>query len=111
MIEKKVVPEKVYLAAKNNLTIAEIATFAEEIIPQLYMQLAASSLEAAGPMNFIYHGINGNPETKFDLHVAIPIKAKGKPQEKFLYYHTRPFSCAYTDYHGSMAGIKDTLTV
>lgn len=107
MLDKKTVPAKLYLAAKANLTLPELKAYADTAIPTLCAKIEALGLKICAPLEFIYFGIDGKPETRFDLIVAFPINDKKEAAGQFEYYESEPFQCVYMDYNGGMAGIGE----
>lgn len=107
MIEKKEVPSKLYLAIKKNLTLPEMQAFAQDILPKLCSEIEILGLKITGALEFMYFGIDGNPETKFDLIIAFPINRRGTESKLFEYYESEPFQCVHLDYKGSMKGIGE----
>jgi effector-binding domain-containing protein len=105
MVEKKKVSSQLYFGMKTKLTILEIMTFAEKNVHKLIEQAQKLDLEIIGPLEFIYDGIDGTPETKFDLTMVLPIKEKKGDSASFQYMETKPAVCVYTTYKGAMSGI------
>jgi effector-binding domain-containing protein len=111
VIEKKDVPSKLYLSIKKNLTLPELKPFVQDVLPKLFPEIQALELKITGPLEFIYFGVDGNPETQFDLIIAFPINARGAESSLFEYYESEPFYCAHIDYQGSMNGIGEAWDV
>lgn len=107
MIETKEVPSKLYLAIRKNLTIPEIKSFAQDFLPKLCAEIEVLGLKIAGALEFMYFGIDGNPETKFDLIIAFPVSVRGAESTLFEYYESEPFHCVHLDYKGDMNGIGE----
>lgn len=107
MIEKKEVPSKLYLTTKKNLTLPELKPFVQDVLPKLCSEIELLGVKIAGPLEFMYFGIDGNPETKFDLIIAFPINRRETETKLFEYYESEPFQCAYLDYKGSMKDIGE----
>lgn len=105
MIEQKKIQAQLCLSAKAKLTLSEIPDFAEKTVDRLYGEAVQLGLEIAAPLKFIYLGIDGNPKTKFDLIVALPVKKKKGESQAFQYIETKPLTFACQDYRGSMDGI------
>ncbi|NOT84508.1 MAG: hypothetical protein HOP02_06940 [Methylococcaceae bacterium] len=105
MIAQKIVPSTVYLASKKRLTLAEVPVYADVIIPHLMQACAPLGLVITGPLEFLYDGSDGVPETLFDLTIALPIQAMKAVSSQFEYLTTPPFQCVYVEYSGSVYGI------
>jgi predicted transcriptional regulator YdeE len=106
-LEKKEVPEKVYLSAKKNLTTPEIPDFAGEVMEKLFNEADKIGLAINGPCEFIYLGCCGDPDSSFDLLIAIPIEEKVGEPELFQYYESPAYECVCQEYVGSMNDIGD----
>ena len=103
----KDVPSKIFLASTHETTIPEIAGLAGKVTPQLFEVAKQNDLRIAGPMEFHYDGVDGNPQTVFKLVVALPIASKPSlptpPPVEVL--ETKPFHCIALDYVGSIPEI------
>lgn len=104
MTHQKIVPTQQYLAIKKRLSLPELKEFAQ-VISSLCEETATLGLEITGPLEFIYFGVDGKPETKFDLVIAVPVNKVGAPSSQFEYYESEPFNCSYTDYQGGISGM------
>ena len=104
-IQRKEIPARVFLASKRTLTIPEIPAFSQAVLGDLFKEASKLGLTVTGPVEFIYFGCTGNPETRFDLYIAIPVKDKAADAGRFEYYESAAFECVYQDYVGSMKGI------
>ena len=106
-LEKKEVPGKIYLSAKKNLTTPEIPEFAGEVMEKLFGEAEKIGVAITGPCEFIYLGCCGEPDSSFDLIIAIPIEEKVGEPGTFQYYESPAYECVYKEYIGSMNGIGD----
>ncbi|WP_293935132.1 GyrI-like domain-containing protein [Iodobacter sp.] len=104
MIEQKLVPAQQCLSIKKHLSLPELKEFAQ-VISSLCEETATLGLEITGPLEFIYFGVDGNPKTKFDLIIAVPVNKIGEPSSQFEYYESEPFNCSDTNYQGGMSGM------
>lgn len=108
----KKVPAKSVLRSSHDITLAEISAVAEKTIPALFEEASKLNLEVAGPVEFTYVGMDGRPETTFELIVSLPIKKRKKASKndsaQFKQARTKPFRCATTEHLGSIANIANT---
>jgi effector-binding domain-containing protein len=104
MIAQKIVPSRLYLSTKKNLTLPEIPAFAETVIP-IMSEARLLGLGITGALEFIYEGSDGTPETQFDLTIAIPIQAMQAASSQFQYLSTQSFPCVFLEYQGSIHDI------
>jgi hypothetical protein len=105
MIAQKIVPSRLYLSIKKNMTLPEIPAFAETVIPKLMSEARLLGLGITGALEFMYEGSDGTPETQFDLTIAIPIQAMQGVSSQFQYLATQPFPCVFLEYQGSIHDI------
>ena len=106
-IAVKEVPSTLYLASTHTTTIPQIEGLASKITAQLFAAADQSGLALAGPMEFHYDGIDGDPQKEFKLVIAVPLVSRPEcAPPPFSILETKPFPCAALDYVGAMAGIR-----
>jgi len=106
-ITVKEVPSTVFLASTHTTTIPQLEGLASKITAQLFAAADQSGLTLAGPMEFHYYGIDGDPQKEFKLVIALPLASRPEfAPPPFSILETKPFSCASLDYVGAMAGIR-----
>lgn len=55
-------------------TLANVSERIGTLPENLFADVEAQGLEPAGPMIFDYRGVDGNPDTEFDLTIALPVQ-------------------------------------
>jgi effector-binding domain-containing protein len=106
-ITVKEVPSTVFLASTHTTTIPQLEALAGRIIAQLFAAADQSGLALAGPMEFHYDGIDGDPQKEFKLVIAVPLASRPEfAPPPFSILETTPFRCAALDYVGAMADIR-----
>lgn len=83
---------------------ALVGTVAEE----LYQQAAASKVLPVGPIQWIYYGADGKPETTFLLEIALPLAAKPNDTGRFQFKELPAFPCLSRVHKGDWKFMYDT---
>jgi len=65
-------------------------------------------LEIAGPQIWVYDGSDGNPNTKFELTIAIPVSKPNGDPGKFRFAEFPEFKCISEIHKGSWARLGET---
>ena len=104
-MELKQVPSKLYYCVEKELTIPEIAEFAEKNSESLYQDAESQKMGIIGPVEFIYLNCGVDPNKPFQLIIAFPVKEKKTSSGNFFFLETMPFDCVSVDYRGSMMNI------
>jgi len=105
-VDIKTVPATLFFCVADNVTQADIPTFAQNSIGPLYAMPGRLGRQPAGDLQFICPEWLG-PDAKNKIIFAIPI-AKEFPVEAPYYIWKAPaFKCAWVEYKGPMSGIKD----
>ena len=92
MEERKINPITV-LAFTAKVTLKELQQFVRVKARELYTDAVQSNLEIAGPVYWIYYGMDGNPQTEFELEIAIPVVSGEHYEGKFSIKKLKPFKC------------------
>ena len=58
---------------ETETTMETMLQYVRVVARELYQEAIAHDLEIAGPVYWIYRGADGQPDTKFNLTVAIPV--------------------------------------
>jgi len=75
------------------------------IARELYRYVADLDLMVCGPQYWFYYGIDGKPDTRFTLEVALPVQGK-IPTALLPYFKQIPaFRCLSSRYEGPWEGI------
>jgi len=106
-LEKKTVPQRLYLSVSKSIILPEVSAFAASNVESLYAQAQTLNLKVSGPCEFIYINCTGEMDKSFDLKIAIPIEKKGSNSDKFEYFESEEFTCVSKEYVGNMDGIGE----
>jgi effector-binding domain-containing protein len=69
----KTLPSMTVLFSSHLTTIGELGNFAGTAVKELYKHVVNLDLLICGPQYWFYHGLDGRPETRFTLEIAIPV--------------------------------------
>ena len=103
-IQRKSIGEATVIEAATELTIPEIAAYAEKIIPELLAEIQGRGMTMTGPCFFTYEGCDGGVDTRFSLKVAFPVDAC-RGDGAFACVTVPAHDCLFTVYSGPMNGI------
>jgi len=107
-ISEKTVSKKIYLTAKKELTMTEIAPFAESTIPALHAEMGKLGLDMVGPEEFIYLNMSEDLKAPFTLYIALPVREKLGEPENFDFVTFDEAKCVYTEHHGPVSTVGST---
>ena len=104
---KTVNPVKVFYHSEMT-TLNGIHEVANREIDKLNTEAVKIGLKEVAPLQFVYHGCDDNPETKFTLDIALVV-AEEKPYEgKYKFKDLDGFKCVSTIHNGSINQIGET---
>ena len=66
-------PPLTVLYSSHQTTIRQLSQFAGTVMKDLYIEAAKNSI-VSGPVYWIYHGMDGKPDTVFTLEIALPVQ-------------------------------------
>src|SRR3990170_1354242 len=71
-------PPLTVLYSTHQTSIRELNQFVGTVMKDLYVE-AANNTIVSGPVYWIYHGMDGKPDTTFTLEIALPIQGPFQP--------------------------------
>ncbi len=89
-------------------TLKNISQYVGTVAKQLYAVAAKQELLPTGPLQWIYIGADGKPDTLFTLEIALPVDGLPKEESLFLYKELTPFECVTTLHHGAWEHLYET---
>ena len=101
------VPPCIYFVSRRDLTVLEIPSIAENVVPELYLAAERAHLEISGPNQFVYYEFDGSVSRPFTLDFAIPVVDKKSYQGDFAYRDAGEFKCGARMYVGALSGINN----
>jgi effector-binding domain-containing protein len=75
-MEIKTHPPMTVLYSTHQTTIKQLDQFVGNAVKELYAEAVHNDVLISGPAYWIYHGMDGNPDTVFTLEIALPIQGK-----------------------------------
>jgi len=100
------------LCFQTQTSLSGLSSFVGTVLQELYREAYRLDLFVTGPNYWIYHGMDGNPDTLFTLEIALPVaEAKGQPTG-YYFKQTTPFRCVstlHTDAWEKMPGTYQKL--
>lgn len=103
----KTIPPIRVLFRRARLTIPQVPAHAGLAIDSLMASLRQADVPPAGPVIFVYYGIEADPTQEFDLDICVPLPAEAVISTAApMGCKTLPaFECIAGEYVGSMNGI------
>ncbi|MBX2824893.1 MAG: hypothetical protein KTR33_09210 [Gammaproteobacteria bacterium] len=90
-------------------TLENVSQRVGDLPMQLYDDLEQQRLEPKGPMVFVYRGVDGNPNTEFELEITLPVDAEAARdnyQGKFEIKRVEAFRHVETEYAGPVSAMS-----
>jgi effector-binding domain-containing protein len=98
-------PYMTVLYSTRQATLNDLPSFAGTVVRDLYRYVTDLDLLVCGPQYWFYYGVDGKPQTKFTLEVALPVQGK-IPTAVLPYFKRIPaFRCLSSRYEGPWEGI------
>lgn len=84
-----------------------IMQYVRVVAHRLYQEAYRKKLEVTGPIYWIYKGADGNPETEFNLSIALPVSYSETDlaDSEFKLKYLNPFDCIAGHLYGSWQGL------
>ena len=100
-------PYMTVLYSTRQATLSDLPSFAGTVVRDLYRYVADLDLLVCGPQYWFYYGVDGKPQTRFTLEVALPVQGK-IPTAVLPYFKRIPaFRCLSSRYEGPWEGIAE----
>jgi effector-binding domain-containing protein len=98
-------PYMTVLYSTRQATLSDLPSFAGTVVRDLYRYVTDLDLLVCGPQYWFYYGVDGKPQTRFTLEVALPVQGK-IPTAVLPYFKRIPaFRCLSSRYEGPWEGI------
>lgn len=92
-------PPLTVLYSTHQTTIQQLSQFVGTVMKDLYLDAAKNSI-VSGPVYWIYHGMDGKPDTIFTLEIALPVQGTFK-SSKFLMKELPAFKAVAHTHEGA----------
>lgn len=83
------------LFSSHQTTLAGLKNLVANIAKELYTEAIRNNLLVSGPQYWIYHGMDGKPDTVFTLEIALPVQGQ-LASSKFATKELPPFKAVTT---------------
>jgi effector-binding domain-containing protein len=77
-MEQKTHPPMQVMYSSHSSTIPQLNELVGVVAKQLYAEASRLGLLVSGPQYWIYHGMDGSPDTVFTLEIALPVQGEVK---------------------------------
>jgi effector-binding domain-containing protein len=94
-------PSMTVLYNTYQTTLRELQNFAGTAVKELYRHVVDLDLLVCGPQYWFYYGVDGNPDTRFTLEIAIPVHGRLPSNPPPYVKHLPPFKCLSYRHEGS----------
>lgn len=106
VFEQKTVPAQPALQFTTRTTLPQLGQYALTVLERLQAEADRLGLGVAGPVQWVYTGADGKPETEFQLDIVLPVAGFSAQQsQEFVLTELPPFNCVATEYVGGWDGI------
>jgi len=107
-MEKKTVQKTTTLCISLETSLKDMMTETGNLPNQLIEKAAELKLEIVGPQIWVYEGSDGNPNTRFELTIAIPVAKEAGDPGKFRFAEFPEYKCISEIHKGPWAGLGQT---
>jgi len=107
-MEKKTVQKTTVLCISLNASLKSLMDDIGNLPEELMAKATELKLEIAGPQIWVYDGSDGNPNTKFELTMAIPVSKPIGDPGKFRFAEFPEFKCVSEIHKGAWAKLGET---
>jgi effector-binding domain-containing protein len=107
-MEKKTVRPITVLCISLNSSLKSLMNDTGTLPAELVEKATALDLEITGPQIWVYEGSDGNPNTPFELTIAIPVNRIGGDPGKFRFAEFPEFTCVSEIHRGAWASLGQT---
>jgi len=107
-MEKKTVQKTTTLCISLETSLKDMMTETGNLPNELMEKATELKLEIVGPQIWVYEGSDGNPNTKIELTIAIPVKTISGDPGKFRFAQFPEFTCVSVIHKGPYAQLGET---
>lgn len=95
-----------YFSTKTSLS--QLGPLVGSVAQQLYKEAASQDLLPVGPVQWIYTGADGKPDTIFQLEIALPVNKLSDQLSSFQQKELPVFDCACILHEGAWENLSDS---
>ncbi|CAG5009883.1 hypothetical protein DYBT9275_04589 [Dyadobacter sp. CECT 9275] len=109
-MQERNIPPLTALCFETQTSFKDMLQYVRVIARRLHISAIASGLEIAGPIQWIYVGADGQPDTLFSLTIALPIVPPGKIIDipEFAVKNLPAFRCISSRHDGDWGRLGET---
>ncbi|MCF2499826.1 GyrI-like domain-containing protein [Dyadobacter chenhuakuii] len=106
-MQTKTIPPIHVLYFETETSLNELMGYVRLVAHRLYREAIRKEMEITGPIYWIYNGADGNPETRFNLTIALPVSVYDAPltDSEFSLKYLETFNCLAGHLYGSWEGL------
>lgn len=93
-------PPVTVLYSRHQTTITQLEQFVGTVMKDLCAEVIQHDALISGPVYWVYHGMDGKPDTVFTLEIAIPIQGIFQPS-RFAIKELPAFKALAYTHHGA----------
>jgi effector-binding domain-containing protein len=90
------------------VTLSDLQQIVGTSAKELFGQALKNDLFISGPIYWIYYGMDGNPDTVFNLDVALPVNGNSSSATEHHIKELDPFYCLSTIHEGAWDTLPGT---
>ena len=94
------------LSSSNRTTLQQLDSFAP-VLKEMYEEIIQNKAFVSGPLCWIYHGLDGKPDTEFTLDITIPVHGNVE-SSKFTVKELAPFKALVHMHDGPFEELPDS---
>jgi len=95
------------LYSTRQATLDDLPKFSGTVVRELYRYVADLDLLVCGPQYWFYYGVDGRPNTRFTLEVALPVQGKIPTAVLPMFKRVPAFRCLSSRYEGPWEGLAE----
>jgi effector-binding domain-containing protein len=107
-MEKKTIEKTAVICYTLKSSLKTLSTDVGNLPNEITDKIAKLNLEISGPQIWVYEGSDGNPNTKFELTIAIPVNKIAGDPGKFRFAEFPEFKCISEIHKGPWASLGST---
>ena len=100
-------PSMTILYSTRQATLNDLPSLSGTVVRDLYRYVADLDLLVCGPQYWFYYGVDGQPETRFTLEIALPVQGKIPTAVLPFFKRIPAFRCLSSRYEGPWEGIAE----
>jgi len=105
---KKTMPSLTALVFSTQTSLAQLGKYVVTVARDLYQEAARQGLMPVAPMQWIYTGADGKPNTVFTLEIALPVMGKLTQPSVFDLKELPPFTAFVAIHQGPWEHLYET---